>query len=435
MMTQNLFAASPLLVLLLCFHSCTQERKENTGQKEFSYKQTNEVFEWRGANRAGIYYEDGLLKSWPEGGPELVWEYEGVGNGFGSPVFTPENMYILGEIDNQAYLFAFDLEGNLLWKNDIGNEWVREYGGSRSTPTIVGDLIYATTGLGNLCCMDRDSGEKKWTVNMFSDLHGTFPSFGYSESVVVADEKVFCNPGGIDTNVVALNCFTGDIIWTSKGAGELHAYHSPLIIKLNDRSVLASFTAYELMGHDTETGQLLWKHDQNYVKPSKRVAGNDEAHSNAILYENGFIYYATTGAGKGGVKLELAENGEKIREVWCNKAFDGFMGGIVKLGDYLYGCGTAKRGLKCINSTTGKTEKVLKIGNGAVIAADGMLYYYNYAGDVFLISLEGKNMEVVSEFKIRKGSKEHFAHPVINNGKLYIRHGTVIQAFNIFDNL
>ena len=107
------------------------------------------------------------------------------------------------------------------------------------------------------------------------------------------------------------------------------------------------------------------------------------------------------------------------------------MGGFVKIGDHLYGCGTAKRGFKSVNATTGEIEKVLKIGNGVVIAADGMLYYYNQQGQVMLITLDPQNMKVVSEFKILKGNDAHFTHPVINNGKLYIRHGNVIQAFNI----
>ncbi|MFC2128414.1 PQQ-binding-like beta-propeller repeat protein [Bacteroidota bacterium] len=436
-----------LAVLLLIFnYSCS--RKQNLAkegnknsseqgqkvyklQRESSSGQEQKVYEWRGENRSGIYCETELLKVWPKDGPELVWEYEGIGNGYGSPIFTTDKMYILGEIDDLTYLFAFDLEGNLLWKKDFGKEWVKEYGGSNSTPTIVNDFIYMTSGLGNVNCLNRNSGEKIWSVDMINDLHGTFPLFRYSESLIIEDEKVFCIPGGKDTNVVALNRFTGDLIWLSKGKGERNAYNSPQIIKLYDRNVLVNFTAYELMGHDTKTGELLWVHNQNYVKPAKRVPGDDEAHGNTIIYEDGFIYYATTGAGNGGVKLELAKDGKSIKEIWRNKDFDGYMGGIVKVGDYLYGCGTAKRGLKSINAETGEIEKVLKVGNGAVIGADDMLYYYNFRGEVILITQDPKNMKVVSKFRIKKGDKEHFAHPVINNGKLYVRHGNVIQAFNI----
>ncbi len=402
-------------LLLITFQSCTQ---------------TSEVYEWRGENRGGIYYEEGLLKAWPEAGPKVVWEYEGVGNGYGSPVFTKDKMYIQGEVDSLAYLFAFDLEGTLLWKKDFGKEWVKNWNGSRSAPTIVDDLVYVTSGMGNIYCFNRNTGEKEWSIDMINDLHGEFALFGYSEALIIEDDMVYCTPGGSDTNVVALNRFTSEIIWVSKGAGERPGYNQPQIIKLEDRNVLVNFTAYEMLGHDTKTGELLWVHEQDNLTLEERGPGKGDTHSNTIIYEDGFIYYAE-GDGNCGVKLALAPDGKRIKEVWRNKEFDSYMGGIVKLGDHLYGCGTAKPNFKSINATSGEIEKVLKIGTGAVIAADSMLYYYNFRGEVMLINEDPINMEVVSKFKITKGAKEHFAHPVINDGKLYVRHGDVLQAFNI----
>ena len=419
---------------LMVAFSCNQPQNNSANKQEKSVqKASEEVFEWRGINREGIYYEDGLLQSWPEAGPELVWEFEGVGNGYGSPVFTDDKMYILGELESQAYLFAFDRSGTLLWKSAFGQEWVKNYNGSRSTPTVVKDLLYVTTGLGRLACLDRHTGELKWKVDMVEDLHGTYPLFGFSESVIIEDERVFCTPGGADTNVVALNRFTGDIIWVSKGAGERPGYNSPQIIRLKDRNILINFTAYEMMGHDTKTGELLWMHQQDNVKPEDRKPGMGDTHSNTIIFEDGYIYYAE-GDGNGGVKLKVADDGKSIEEVWRNPKFDSYMGGIVKLGDYLYGAGTAKPNFNSINATTGEIGQTLKIGSGAVIAASKMLYYYNFAGEVMLITSNPSNMEIVGKFKINKGENEHFAHPVINNGRLYVRHGNFIQAFNIKEN-
>lgn len=265
---------------------------------------------------------------------------------------------------------------------------------------------------------------------MIKDLHGKFPLFGFSEAVIIEEEKVFCTPGGKDTNVVALNRFTSEIIWVSKGAGERPGYNQPQIIKLRDRNILVNFTAYQMLGHDTKTGELLWVHDQDNLKKEEHALGKGDTHANTIIYEDGFIYYAE-GDGNCGVKLKLSPDGKSISEVWRNKAFDSYMGGIVKLGDHLYGGGTAKPDFKSINATSGEIEKTLKIGSGSVIAADNMLYYYNLKGEVFLINADPVNMEVVSKFKIVRGAREHFAHPVIHDGKLYMRHGTFLQAFNI----
>ncbi len=408
------FAAFVAAMVLIILSSCNSKQ---------------EVYEWRGPGRSGVYPETGLMKAWPEEGPALVWEYDDLGSGYGSPVFTPDNMYILGEHDSLAYLFAFDAGGNLLWKKAFGPEWVKNYNGSRSAPTVVGDLIYVTSGRGMVACFNT-GGDMIWQKDMVNDLQGVHPLFGFSESVLVDGDRVFCTPGGPDTNVVALDRYTGDIVWVSKGAGERPGYNSPQLIRLKSRDILVNFSAYHLMGHDAETGQLLWMQEQDNIKPEDRKPGAGDTHSNTVLYHDGCIYYAE-GDGNGGVKLRLSDDGTSIEQVWRNPAFDSFMGGIVKIGDHLWGCSSAKRDFRSINATSGKIEKSLKVNSGAVIAADGMLYYYNWAGDVMLIPQDPLNMQVVSKFKITKGSKEHFAHPVINNGRLYIRHGEVIQAFNI----
>jgi hypothetical protein len=129
----------------------------------------------------------------------------------------------------------------------------------------------------------------------------------------------------------------------------------------------------------------------------------------------------------------LAPDGGSIREIWRNKDLDSYMGGFVKLGGYLYGCKTAKPGFVCISAETGETVGELKTASGAVLAADGMIYYYNFKGEMMLINPDPQKLEVVSQFKITKGAKEHFAHPVINDGKLYVRHGNFLQAFRIAD--
>ena len=120
----------------------------------------NEVFEWRGADRAGIYPDEGFLKEWPEEGLPLVWEFSELGQGYGSPVFTRDGMYIMGEADSLGILFAFDLEGKLLWKSDYGKEWMKNYKGPRCAPTIAGDQVYVMSGMGRITCFNRHTGEK-----------------------------------------------------------------------------------------------------------------------------------------------------------------------------------------------------------------------------------------------------------------------------------
>ncbi len=388
------------------------------------------IYEWRSVDRSGIYAEQNLLKSWPEEGPKLVKEYPGLGNGYGSPIFTENRMYILGEIDGIGYIFAYNLKGEQLWKKNYGKEWIKTFRGSRSTPTIVDSLIYVCSGLGNITCFESATGDKKWSIDMVKDLNGSFTMNGHSESLIIQDDKVFLTAGGKDNNVVALNRYNGKVIWTNKGLGERPGYNSPHLIRLSDRNVLVTFSAYALMGLDTKTGKLLWVHKQDNLPVEEHAYGIGDTHSNTILYDKGFIYYVA-GDGNCAVKLELSSDGSKIKEIWRNKSFDSYMGGLVKIENNIYSCGTVKKDLRCIDVLTGKVVDSLKLGSGSVIAAEGLLYYYSQNGKVDLVKPNSEKMKLISSFKITKGTKEHFAHPVINKGTLYVRHGNIMLAYDI----
>lgn len=388
------------------------------------------LFQWRGADRAGIYMEANLLKSWPEAGPKLVWLTEELGSGYGSPVVTGDALYITGTKDSTAILFAYKLDGKLLWKSEYGKEWVKSYPGSRSAPTVVDSLVYVTSGLGNLYCFNAKKGYKEWSVDLLQDLQGELPMFGISESPLIDSNKVFLTPGGKDTNVVALDRFTGKILWICKGKSERPGYNSPALIKLKDRNILAVFTAYSLLGIDAKTGELLWVHEQDNIPVEQRSPGMGDTHSNTVLFDNGSIYYIA-GDGNCGVRLELSKDGKQITQTWRNKAIDNYMGGVVKLGDYLYTCTTARKDMRSVDARTGQMTDSLKCDCGTLIAADSLLYYYNQKGEVCLIKPTGSKLEKISSFKIAQGSKEHFAHPVIANGMLYIRHGNALMAYDI----
>lgn len=387
----------------------------------FTDTTAQEVLEWRGADRTGIYKETNLLKKWPETGPVLLWENNAIGNGYGSPIITNKNIYVLGEIDTLCYLFAMDLQGKLLWKSKIGTEWVLNYPGARTTPTLVNDLLYVSTGMGTVACFEATTGKEKWSVDMEKDLHGRNVRFGFSECLLINDNKVFCMPGGADTNVVALDRFTGNILWICKGLGQIPTYCSPMIIKLPQKNILVTFSQKALLGIDAKDGKLLWSHEQE---------GNGDVHVNTPLYDNGFIYYIT-GDGNGAIKLKLSDDGNSITQIWKNKKSDNLMGGFIKINDYIYTSGYERRYYYTEDEKTGALLDSIKYDRGAINYADGMLYLYNEKGQMGLFKPNGAKMEQVSSFNVTKGTKAHYAHPVICNGILYIRHGKSLLAYDI----
>jgi outer membrane protein assembly factor BamB len=393
-------------------------------------RQETKVYEWRGPNRSGVYNETGLLKSWPENGPQMIWENNDLGYGYGSPTLSGNKLFVIGTKDSTSYLLTMDKAGKLLSKTEIGNEWVVNYPGSRCIPTVVGNLVYVITGKGDLACVDAILGEIKWKCNMVTDFGGISPRFGYSESLKVDGEKVFCCPGGPEHNVVALNRFTGKRIWSCAGKGERSAYHPPTLIECGTGKLLITFSAYHLLAIDADTGKLLWTHEQVNTPADKREPGIGDTHSNTVLYSGNILYYVE-GDGNCAVALRLNADGTEATQIWNNTSVDNYMGGIVLIDNYLYSCAFSRNNLVKIDIRNGAVTDSLHIGRGTLIVADRMLYYYNTKGEVHLVSIQEEKMKDISVFKVTKGSREHFAHPVIDRGVLYIRHGEYLGAYSI----
>jgi outer membrane protein assembly factor BamB len=391
--------------------------------------QSQNVAQWRGPNRDGIYPEKNLLQVWPESGPKLLWLTETIGNGYSSPVISGDKIFINGEIDSISHVFAFDLNGKLLWKMPNGREFFGEdyaanFPGARSAPTVYNDLIYVCSGLGRIACMETVSGKIRWTVDMVKDLNGKINMFGCSESLLIDEKNVYCMPGGTETNFAALDRFSGKVIWTSKALGDPVSFCSPIMIKLQNRNVLVTLSHEYLMGLDAKNGELLWTQKEDSVKM-------EGEYCNSPIYADGFIYEISgVEKGAGAFKLGLSPDGKSVKTVWKNDKVKNAMGGFVKIKDRIYSTSEDKK-LKVLDSQTGQEIETLIGMKGSLISADNLLFCYTDNGYVNLIKGIGSKLEVVSKFKITKGTKEHFAHPVIANGVLYIRHGNAVMAYQI----
>jgi len=411
------------------------------------------ISQWRGANRDGIYPDKNLLKAWPEAGPKLQWSTEEIGAGFSSPVIAGDKLFINGEINQVATIFAFDLNGKLLWKYANGPEFFGEgysanFPGTRSAPTVYDGLIYVSSGMGRIACLEAASGKEKWAVNMVADLGGKMNYFGYSESLFVDETKVYCYPGGGDANMVALDRLTGQIVWKSKVKGDAVSFCSPTMIKLPERiglrevrnvetgefqsksikypplDILVTLSKEYLLGINAQNGELLWSHKEDSVK----LEGE---HCNTPVYADGSIYGISGDEnGNGAYKIQLSPDGKSIEEVWRNGKVKNPLGGFIKIDDRIYTTSDDKK-LKVLDAKTGQIVEMLSGMKGSLIAADSLLFCYTDNGYVNLIKGTGTKLEVVSKFKITKGEKEHFAHPVIANGVLYIRHGNALMAYGI----
>ena len=388
------------------------------------YIYAQEASQWRGNDRNGIYDEKGLLRAWPANGPTLLWHYDNLGDGHASAaVVSHSRIYTAGASNGKGNVFAFSLDGKLIWSTTYGDEWTESYPGSRSTPLVNDGKIYLMSAFGKVVCLDAEKGNLLWTVDIMKDYDGRNIVWGVTENLLIDGNKLFCTVGGIKNNVIALNKNTGKLIWSSPGNSEVSAYCSPLLITLPTRKLLVTLTEKSILGLDAETGKKLWSHEQ---------VNQYAVHANTPLYSNGMLY-CVSGYGYGGVMLKLSADGSKAEKLWKNADLDSRMGGVVLLNGKIYGMGDKIKGLHCIDWNTGKEIAFDKMNNrmGSIIAADGMLYIYDESGEVALVEPTIAGFKKISGFKVPFGSSQHWAHPVIENGRLYIRHGNSLMVYDL----
>lgn len=387
------------------------------------------ISQWRGNNRDGLYDGTNLLKAWPETGPELLWFTEEIGNGYGAPTIVNDRIYVNGETDSTSYLFAFDLKGNLLWKSPNGKEFTgydfsARFPGSRSAPTILGNMAYVCSGIGRIACFSCIDGSEKWSVDMMKDLGGCKIEFGFSESLAVDAQNVYCSPGGSTNNVAAFNRFTGKPVWASKVLGDTMTYCSPLLIKLPERKILVNISRYFLFAVDCVNGELLWSYPLKGAK-------DDAQHCNTPIYADGSIYLVFgKGLENGTTKLELSPDGKSVKEIWNNKQVRNAMGGFVIVGKTLFTV-IENNYIKGVDLGSGMVVDSVKVRNGSLIFADNKFFCYGNNGEVNLITYDQNKLNVAGKLKIEKGSKDHSAHPVLANGVLYIRRGKGLMAYKV----
>ncbi len=381
-----------------------------------------ENIQWRGTDRTGIYKEQGLLKSWPENGPELLWHFDQLGQGYSSVAIINQKIYATGATDGKGTLFVFDTTGKLLNKAEYSPEWNVNYHGSRCTVSASDGKLYIYSGTGDLVCLDEATLAVRWKKSIINDLEGENLRFGINESPLIVDDKVIITPGK-KNNVVALNKNTGEVIWTCAGEGDLAAYCSPLYLPDQQTPQIVTITGKHVLGMNAKTGEKLWSFPYNNMR---------DIHPNTPVYGGDNMLLCVFGYGKGSVMLRLTDGGRKVEQVWENKEFDSKMGGTVKLGDYVYASGDNNKYWFCLDWKTGEQKyKDRAIGVGNVIAADNMLYCYSEKGEMALVKATPEKFDLISQFPVTLGTEQHWAHPVLYKGVMYVRHGNTLMAYKV----
>ncbi len=396
------------------------------------------ISEWREENRTGVSSETGLLTSWPENGPDLVWMNLELPKGNSSVSFSSNTLFLTGTNEANDILVAIDSVGVIKWQTPYGRAWNESFPESRCTPTVEGDRVYVSSGLGDLACVDAITGAIIWSLKASETYKGTFGPWGIAESLLIDGEKLYFTPGGSETTTIALEKTTGKLLWKTESLNDIPGYVSPIMIENDGKKLLVNVSGKYVFAVDVSTGAIAWKinHVDIYT-PTQLASKGDDAKIKCVtpLYHEGKIY-VTSGYNQGGVMLQLTDAGNNAAIVWTDSILDVHHGGALLFNGYIYGSNWLNNSTGnwiCLDWNTGKKMYDEKWNcKGSIIAAEGMLYIYDEKiGNVGLVKANPEKFEVISSFKISKGSGPHWGHPVIHKGKLYIRHGEALMVYDI----
>jgi len=414
--------------------------------------------QWRGQNRDGKSTDTGLLKEWPNDGPPLAWKIDKLGGGYSAPSIAAGRIFGMSNRGEDEVVWALsETDGKELWVTRLGPAFAQRASqgkeGPACTPTVDGERLYVEGLGGNVACLQVKDGKIIWQISMTEEFGGRIPMWSYRESPLIDGDKVIYTPGGEDAIIVALNKLTGETIWKSKlpdspageseapggfgggrrGGGAGAAYVSVIAIDFGGQRQYVQLTATTLVAVAASDGKFLWRYD----KPANRFG----IICATPIYHDGMVFASSAyGAGGGLVKLSKdTGGGVKAEEVYSTTEMQNHHGGMILLDGYLYGASGGNEGgaLVCLDFNTGKVmwdqrDNVGRRAKGSVALADGRLYYRMEDGTVVLIEPSPKQYIERGRFEQPDRSRAPaWPHPVIANGKLYIRDQDVLLCYDV----
>ena len=391
------------------------------------------AYEWpsfHGAGRTNRSPETGLLKAWPAQGPKLVQTITGIGEGYSSVSIAGGMIFTAGAVNQQPFVYAFDMNGKLIWKKAIGSawsttaSWASSYTGPRSTPTYDNGVIYFLGEMGLLVSLDAKSGKELWQVNLAKEYDAPPTEYGYAESVLIDGDRLYVRPAGRKGHQVCLDKNTGKQIWANTEIPGVEGYTSPVVAEIGGIRQVIGGSSVCYYGVDDANGRLLWKVD---------VVNRQSLNINNVIVKGDHIFIST-GYGLGCMLYRLSRKGSAIvpEKIWSAAIMDNNHGGVVYHDGHVYGSGSRERGWYCIDYMTGEQKWRSTTDEGTITFADGMLYALDQRGTLKLLRAAPGKYEVAGSFSLPSGGKgSYWAHPVVCNKKLYIRHDDRILVYDV----
>ncbi len=387
--------------------------------------------QWRGPRRDGISDEKGLLSSWPDGGPKLLWKIDGLGTGWSCPIIVGRWIYITGDVGTDLVIFALNRDGEIQWKVKNGRYWKNPYPGARACCVFSEGRLYHMNAHGRVVCLDAASGKELWVVNILERFDAKNITWALSECLLVDGPRLIVTPGGKKALMAALDKQTGRTIWTTESLGDDRTSHSsPILFRHDGRRLITSCSSAHGFGVDADTGKLLW------TVPLKNPHG---VNASTPIYGSGSVYYVTPYAEMGRA-YRLVTDGQALtaKHIWTS-GLDTVTGGAVLVGSAT-GNGTLfAAGYKeskwwfGVDWQTGRTKYELKdFTTGAAIYADGRLYCLDEKGMAGMLKPGPDGLEIAGRFAlVTEKVRDAWTHPVLHDGRLYLRYHDTLFCYDV----
>lgn len=378
---------------------------------------------WRGLHRDGISRETGLLKTWPEGGPKVLWK-RAVPGGYSSFAVAQGRLYTMTEDRKEEIVLCLDAAtGEPIWEYRYPADYDQHPGldqrfksGPRATPVVEGGNVYAIGTTGQMHCLDAKQGTVVWKVDLLALGQRKIPEFGYSNSPLIVGDRVFVHPGGPGGNsLAALDRRTGKVLW--KAHDDAIGYSSPILLQHGGQAQLVHFTGEGIVAVKPEDGSALWRfawktaYDLNVGTP---------------IYHDGQLFLSSN-YGRGAALLKLKPGGAD--EVYRTANMQNHFSSSVLYQGHLYGFSNDR--LRCVEWATGEVKWDQRgFGRGSLVLADGHLFAQGDNGTLVLA-------EATPTAYVQKGTVKSlqgtpcWTGPVLANGRLYTRNETEIVAFDV----
>jgi len=378
--------------------------------------------QFRGSERNAVSPETGLLRTWPEGGPEVLWSIP-VGQGYAGAAIHSGRVYFndYDEKTSEFLIRALSLEsGEELWRFKERRRIRPNHAITRTVPATDGKYVFSLDPKAVLHALDAETGEELWRKNLVKDYGSKIPPWYNGQCPLIEDDRVLIAPAGKQALVVALDKATGKEIWrTPNPEGWLLSHASLMPAKLGGVEQYLFSVLQGTVGVSAADGKLLWHFPFKFnltVSPSPLVIDSERVFVTGAYEAGGAMF-----------RVQRGPDGFTTEPIFTHAAneWNSEVQTPILYRDHIFAVGKKRRGLFTSLDLNGKqvwtSDGQAAFELGSFILADGMfLIVEGKTGMLRLLEANTKAYKELARAQVL-GGHDVWGPMALSEGKLVLR--------------